>query len=186
MNINWVLADNVLIDPTMDLTKMKDAGSFWGSWRTWRAYNTDNVVCHDTKKANELIKRAFHATCNFYIPNAIYTTLDRPKGVRLYEGDFLGHDVDNKDELVAINLAATVSDIVLLLGFDWSPKEPNPVQLEEIKARNYRGLVLQAIKSKPDVQWVVVDHPGDLPNELTDLGNISTDTLDNVLKLLNG
>jgi hypothetical protein len=185
MNINWVLADDVVIDPTVDLARIKDTGSFWGSWKTWRAYNTDNVVCHDTKKAGELIKRAFHAACNFYIPNSLYVTLDRPKGVRLYEGDFLGHEVDNKDELVAINLAATVSDIVLLLGFDWSPQEPNSDQLQEVKARNYRGLVLQAIKSNPEVQWVLVDHPKALTTELSDLGNVSTDTLENVLKLLN-
>lgn len=185
MNINWVLADNAVIDPMMDLKLMRDAGSFWGSWKTWRAYNTDNVICHDRKKAGDLIKRAFHATCNFYIPNSVYAQLDRPMGVRLYEGDFLGHDVDNQDELVAMNLAATVCDIVLLIGFDWTTKEPKADKLDEVKARNYRGLVLQAVKSKPEVQWVVVDHPGDLPKELTELDNISTDSLDNVLKLLN-
>jgi hypothetical protein len=185
MNINWVLADNVVVDPTVDITRMKEAGAFWGSWRTWRGYTTDNVVCHDMKKANELIKRAFHATCNFYIPNSSYIALDRPKGVKLYEGDFLGHDVDHQDELVAINLAGTVSDVVLLLGFNWTKQEPNPDQKVEIRARNYRGLVLQAIKSNPDVQWVVVDHNGELRSELTELGNVTADTLENVLKLLN-
>lgn len=185
MNINWVLADNAVIDPTIDIVRLKEAGAFWGSWRTWRAYNTDNVVCHDMKKAGELIKRAFHATCNFYIPNSTYMTLDRPKGVKLYEGDFLGHDVDNQDELVALNLAATVSDVVLLLGFNWTTKETNPDQVAEIRARNYRGLVIQAIKSNPDVQWVVVDHHGDLRSEITELGNVTSDSLENVLQLLN-
>lgn len=184
MNINWVLADNAAVDPTVDIARMKEAGAFWGSWRTWRAYTTDNVVCHDMKKAGELIRRAFHATCNFYIPNSVYLTLDRPKGVRLYEGDFLGHDVDHQDELVAINLAATVSDVVLLLGFDWSETEPLADKLAEIRARNYRGLVLQAIKTRPDVQWVVVDHPGPLRSELTELTNISSDSLENVFQLL--
>ena len=44
MNINWVLADQVVLDPTVDIDAMKAIGSFWGSWRTWRAYGTDNVI----------------------------------------------------------------------------------------------------------------------------------------------
>ena len=55
MNIQWVLSDNFTLDPTVDLARMKRGGAFWGSWKTWRAYNTDNVVCHDISKAGELI-----------------------------------------------------------------------------------------------------------------------------------
>lgn len=185
MNINWVLADHAVLDPTVDLTRMKSAGAFWGSWRTWRAYSTDNVVCHNMKKSQELIGRAFHAACNFYIPNSTYTALDRPLGVKLYEGDFLGHAVDNQDELVAINLAGSTSDVVLLVGFDWTQKPVDPDPAVETRCRNYRGLVAQAIRSKEDVQWVLVDHPGELRSELTDLPNLTVDTLENVFALLN-
>jgi hypothetical protein len=185
MNIQWVLANDLVLDPTADIMRMKRGGAFWGSWKTWRAYNTDNVICHDMTKAQELIKRAFQATCNFYIPNSSYVTLNRPQGVRLYEGDFMGHDVNNQDELVAMNLAASICDIVLLLGFDWTEQEKKLDKLEEVKARNYRGLVTQAIKSTPHVQWILVDHPGALREELAELSNIGNDTLDNVLKILN-
>jgi hypothetical protein len=165
--------------------RMKRGGAFWGSWKTWRAYNTDNVICHDRVKAQELIKRAFHATCNFYIPNSVYAELDRPHGVRLYEGDFMGHEVERQDELVAMNLAASICDVVLLVGFDWTEKEKKADKFEEVKARNYRGLVTQAIKSTPHVQWILVNHPGELREELAELPNIGTDTFDNVLKILN-
>lgn len=185
MNINWVLADDLALAPGIDLDRLKTAGSFWGSWRTWRAYATDNVVCHDRVKAQELIRRNFQGECNLYIPNSSYTLFGRPQGVRVYEGDFMGHEVDRQDELVAMNLAATTCDIVLLLGFDWSEKEPLETKTEELRLRNYRGLVERAIKGQPAVQWVVIDHPGELRPELANLDNISQDTLDNVLTFLN-
>lgn len=186
MNIQWVLADDLVLDPTADMTKMKNAGAFWGSWRTWRAYNTDNVICHDMQKASELVKRAFQATCNFYIPNAVYNKIDRPQGVKLYEGDFMGHDVDHQDELVAMNLAGSVCEVVLLLGFDWSEKAENPDKVQAIRDRNYRGLVEQAIKSRPDVQWILVDHISEIRPELKQYTNLDKDTLDNVLTILAG
>jgi hypothetical protein len=122
MKISWVLSDRVELDPTVDIDKLKNIGAFWGSWRTWRAYQTDNVLCNDFNKADELLKRAFHAVCNLYIPNTHYATLNRPTGVKLYEGKFL-HDVDHQEEIVALHLAASVTDIVLLLGFDFSEQE---------------------------------------------------------------
>jgi hypothetical protein len=185
MNIQWVLSDDLILDPTIDINRMKKAGAFWGSWKTWRAYNTDNVICHDTKKAQELIKRAFHSACHFYISNLTYTTLGRPLGVRLYEGDFMGHEVDNQDELVAVNLAGSVAEVVLLVGFDLSAKPKDADKLREHRAQNYRGLILQAIKSNPNVQWILVDHPGDIMPELSSLPNLGKDTFDNVFQLLN-
>ena len=180
MNIQWVLADDLILDPTVDIKQLKQAGALWGSWKTWRAYNTDNVICHNSAKAEELIKKAFQATCNFYIPNSVYKNLNQPLGVRLYEGNFMGHDADKQDELVAMFLAGSICEVVLLVGFDWNSDQDN------IKARNHNGLFLQAIKSKPDVQWILVDYPGELPKELAELPNLDTDSFENVLSILNG
>jgi len=113
MNISWVLADLATADPTVDIAEFKKLGAFWGSWRTWRAFQTDNVVCHEQRKADELLQRNFQTNCNFYISNSVYTSLDRPNGVCLYEGSFV-HDVDHQEEIVAMHLAATTNDIVLL------------------------------------------------------------------------
>jgi hypothetical protein len=185
VNISWVLADKTKLNTNTDLDRLRNIGSLWGSWRTWKKYSTDNVVCHDRTKAQDLIKRAFQATCNFYIPNSSYLHFGRPQAVKVYEGDFMGHDADNQDEIVAMNLAGGTSDVVLLLGFDWTVKEPKEDQLEEVRARNYRGLIEQAIKSRPSVQWVLVDHPKDLRPELIKLDNLTKDTLESVLNLLN-
>lgn len=186
MNITWVLADELILDPATNINRMKSSGAFWGSWKTWRAYGTDNVICHDARKAEELVKRTFQNSCNLYIPNSVYQMIGRPARVKLYEGDFMGHDVDHQDELVSMYLAGTQADVILLIGFDWSAKPEETDKLQEVRARNYRGLALQAIKSRPDVQWILVDHPAELHSVFANLPNLGTDTLDNVFQILNG
>lgn len=182
MNISWVLADSATADPTLDITDLKQIGALWGGWRTWRAWQTDNVLCHDQGKAAELIKRNFQLNCNFYIPNSVYISLDRPDSVRVYEGAFV-HDVDRQEEIVAIHLAATTSDIVLLLGFDLSELVPNADRLLAHRAQHHRNHIHQAIKDFNQVQWVVVDHTGDLDPNLANLDNVVTDNLETVLAL---
>lgn len=183
MNVNWVFADSVVLDPAVDLIQLKEIGSFWGGWRTWRGCQTDNVICHDLGKAKDLIQRDFHNGCNFYVPNSSFALLDRPTNVKLYEGNFI-HDVDHQEEIIAMHLAATTSDIVLLMGFNFSSTEKNPDKLIEHRLTNYRNLTRQAIKDNPQVQWVVIDHFGNFRKELLELENLSKDTLDNVIGML--
>ena len=182
MNVNWVLADQIILDPLADLTAMKEIGSFWGSWKTWRGCTTDNVVCHQMIKAQELLKRNFHTSCNFYIPNELFVPLDRPDGVQLYEGKFL--DDFQPEEIIAMHLAASVSDIVLLLGFDLTEKLKNPDKLLEHRAHVYRTLVKHAIEDNPEIQWVLVDHPEPVMKLLSKIPNLSQDTMVNALSLL--
>lgn len=180
MNINWVLANPTTLGPEVDIKQLKNIGSLWGGWRTWRGCQTDNVICNDMAKAAELLKRRFQDLCNFYIPNSIYQTLNRPNNVKLYEGAFV-HDVDHQEEIVSMHLAAGSSDIVLLLGFDWSEPDTNPDKLLEHRARNYRGMIHQAIADNSHVQWVLVDHPSPIMKDLASLENLSTDIMENVL-----
>lgn len=119
MRINWVVADSTVIAPDVDINTLKDIASIWGSWRTWRGCGTDNVICNDAGKARELLKRNMNEMCNMYVPETMYVELDRPKAVRLFGGKFT-FEVDNQDELIAMQLVASQSDIVLLLGFDWT------------------------------------------------------------------
>lgn len=183
MKISWVLSDRVAIDPTVDLTRIKEIGPIWGSWKTWRACQTDNVICNDIQKAEELVKRAFHSVCNFYIPSSLYVTLERPLGVKIYEGEFK-HDVDGQEEIVAMHLASMDSEIVLLLGFDFTQRAPISDKLSEHRALNYEGLTKQAIINNPLVQWVAVDHPGPFRKDLKTLENLTQDTLDNIIGML--
>ena len=154
MNISWVLADSAAIDPTQSIDALKRIGAFWGSWRTWRAYQTDNVICHDQVKA-----------------------------VELYAGEFV-HDVIRQEEIVAVHLAATTSDIVLLLGWDLAELPPDADKLRANQTQHHRNLLYQALKDYTQIQWVVVDHPGKLAPNLANLDNVTTDTMDAVLALV--
>lgn len=180
MNINWVLSSRAILDPTVELARLKEVGSFWGSWKTWRSCQTDNVICHDLAQATELIKKQFHHTCNFYIPNSIYVALERPAGVKLYQGEFI-HDVDDQEDIVAMHLAAVSSDIVLLLGFDFSETKKIEDKLLEHRAHNYRSLTKQVIIDTPLVQWVVIDHPAEFRKDLQTVSNLGKDSLANIL-----
>jgi hypothetical protein len=180
--ISWVLADSAVVDPTVDIDRLKALGPFWGSWKTWRAYQTDNVVCHDQSKASELTKRNFQNSCNFYIPNSIYASISRPKDILLYEGAFV-HDNDHQEEIVALHLAASTSDIVLLVGFDLAELVPSEDRLATHRAQVYRNHIRQVIKDYNQITWVAIDHPAALDPRLTDLGNITKDNLLTVLSL---
>jgi len=182
MNINWVVSDSASIGPEVDLAKLKEIGSFWGGWRSWRACQTDNVICYDQTKASELIKRKFYEGCNFYIPNSIYQSLDRPDKVRIFEGEFL-HELDHYEEIIAMHLAAGSSDIVLLLGFDLTEPTINEDKLIEHRAFNYRALIKQVIMDNSEIQWVLVDHPGEIMKEMSNLANLNSDKMDTVLAL---
>jgi hypothetical protein len=134
-------------------------------------------------KAQELIKRAFHAVCNFYVPNSIYTSLDRPAGVKIYAGDFT-HDVERHEEIVAMHLTAGISEIVLMLGFDFSEQDKNLDKLVEHRNTNYRNLTKQAMIDNPNTQWVIVNHPGEFRKDLQTVANLSQDSLENVIGML--
>jgi len=183
MNIGWVLADATVLDPTQDLVQLKNIGSFWGSWRTWRACSTDNVICHDMKQADALLTRQFQKQCNFYIPNNNYAALNRPDGVKLYEGKFV-HDIDRQEEIVAMHLAAGYNNIVLLVGFDISDQVKNPDKLAENRIQHYRNLFKQVIINNPNTQWVLVDHPGKIGKTFALLDNLTKDSMSNVIHML--
>jgi len=175
MNINWVLCDQIFLPPNIDIQKLKNIGSLWGSWKTWRSCLTDNVICHDPEQAKQLIQADFASKCNFYIPQTLYQTLEDKQNLQAYAGEF-AHQVTNQEEIVAMHLASTVSDVVLLLGFDWSKSSNNQ--------KHYLGMIYHVIQSTPKIQWVMIDPPSSVPSEFTKLDNFSTDSLSSVFELL--
>jgi hypothetical protein len=181
MNISWVLSNQAGFDPTVDIARLKELGSFWGGWRTWRSCQTDNVVCHNQVKAAELVQRNFQNLCNLYIPNTVFASLDRPSGVNVYKGEFV-HDVENQEDIVSMHLATVNSDIVLLVGFDFAEQPKHEDRLTEHRAHNYRSLTRQVILDNPEIQWVVIDHDPELRKDLLELSNLGRDTLKNILR----
>jgi hypothetical protein len=180
--ISWVLADSAELDPTQDIEDLKRIGPLWGSWKTWRAYQTDNVICHDQSKATELLQRNFQNSCNFYMPDSIYASLDRPGGVKVYAGEFV-HDVIRQEEIVAMHLAATTSDIVIMLGWNLVKIKPDADLLRANQIQHHRNLIRQAFIDYDTTQWVIVDHADQIDANLAQCPNVVVDTLSTVLNL---
>ena len=83
MNLTWVFASNYILDPVIDNDQIKNIGSTWGSWSTWRTCGTDNVVCHDKNKAQELVDRSFQNSCNFFVSQSFAQKLKNASGVKV-------------------------------------------------------------------------------------------------------
>jgi len=183
MRINWIFAADYQIDPTIDTQQIKNIGATWGSWKTWRSCQTDNVICDDLSKGRELLKRAFQAVCNFHVPRRYYQDLGRPVGTRLYDGVF-AEQVDDIEDIIALHLVLDISDIVLLTGFDLRKPTPTSDRFEQHKIQNRLGLIRSVIQNYPEVQWVLVDHPGELDKGFQNIANLTCDQFQNVIQLL--
>lgn len=183
MRVSWVVADGTVLGPEVDIERFKNIGPVWGSWRTWRNCGTDNAICNDVGQARDLLRRKFNDHCNFYVPKESFVDLDRPPGVKLFDGKFT-FEIDNPDEIIALHLAASQSDIILLLGFDWTEKTKIEDRLLEHRANNYRLGVEQVISDNSKTQWVLIDHPEEIRKDLTKFENLTQDSLENVLAML--
>lgn len=183
MRVNVVYAATT---PALDAgvkERIKKIGPAWGSWKTWTACQTDNVICHDLAKARELCHRAIQAVCNFYLPEKFFQPLNRPQGVQFYQGDFQqeAHDLE---DVIALHLVADRSDLVLLFGFDLSTPVQSSDRMENHRITNRMGLLRQILASTADVQWVLVDPVGEIDSAFGSISNLTCDTLHNVLQLL--
>jgi hypothetical protein len=178
MNIAWLFAENTLLPPATDIQAIKDAAPVWGSWRTQRGYQTDNVICWQHDQAVQLVAQGYPAICNLFIHQTVYDELNQPEGVQVFGGEFV-HEVDSRDDIVGMHLVSNSSDIVLMIGFDFTePKLPTQSKT------NYLGLAAQVMQDNPKRQWVLVDHPPELAKPFDKLKNITCDKMKNVLQLL--
>ena len=177
MNIAWLFAENTVLPPTTPVQAIKDLAPIWGSWRTQRGYNTDNVVCWDPEQAEKLCRQGYAKICNLYIPEPVYKQLNRPAGVRVFGGGF-DFAVDSVDDIIATHLVASVADVILMVGFDLETKTK-----PSASRNNYIGILAQAIGASGK-QWVIIDHHTDFAEPIQKLSNITSDLLPNVLQLL--
>lgn len=183
MRIGWVFASNHSLDPTINVERIKSVGPSWGSWKSWRSCNTDNVICDNLAKSRELVNRAFQAVCNFYVPKQHYQDLERPMGVKLYDGTF-NQTADNIEDIISMNLCCASSDIILLAGFDLGSHPDITDQFEKHKYQNRHGLIYSVIRQNDQKQWVLIDHPQELNQSYHALPNLTCDSMENVLELL--
>jgi hypothetical protein len=178
MNIAWLFAENTLLPPATDVQAIKNVAPIWGSWRTQRGYQTDNVICWDPAQATQLVAQGYSAICNLFVHQLVYDELGKPDGVRAFGGEFV-HEVDSHDDVVGMHLVASAADVVLMVGFDFT----EPKKSTESR-NNYLGLAAQVVKDYPKQQWVMIDHSTELAKSFEGQENITCDRMKNVLQLL--
>lgn len=183
MNVYWVISQITepgFIDPQV----IRNVGPAWGSWKLWRDYKVDNSICTELDEAKDLQTRAFHAVSNLYVPKSYYADLGRPTGLKFFDGEFQGPVNKNRDDIVALNIAAPGADIVLLAGFDLSILPENASKIEAAIENTYQRNVKSVIESNPDVQFVLVNYPHSLSENFKDISNLTQDSLESVIDLL--
>jgi len=107
--------------------------------------------------------------------------LGNPSRVNQYQGNF-EHDVDHAEDIVALHFVSAVSDLVLLVGFDFGKIVTPTDKSAQTKILNYHGLVRAVINDSP-IEWIAIDHLPDLGPIYQGIPNITCDTMENVLQL---
>ena len=146
MQISAVFASTYQPQDPTDLLIVSKKLPTWGSWRTWRSCGTQNVVCWEQDQCEKLLRRAFQSVCNFYIPKKSWAPLNRPIGVKLFDGDF-DRPVQDVDDIIAMHLASSTSDLVLLFGFDLSTPSATDDVMERHRILNRHGLIYNILST---------------------------------------
>lgn len=178
MNISWIVTPKY-----STLVDMKEIGPVWGSDLAWRTLNAYNVVCFNYRTISELLSRNFQENCNFYIPEKYYGDLGRPSGVTLVGGEF-SEDINYKEEFVCAHLVSGISDLILLGGFDFSVDLDFFDDYEKHRQKNFIRGFRRLISEKTSVQWVLLDHTGEVPDDIISLPNFTQDSTESVVSLL--
>lgn len=182
MKIGWVISEHIK-PKSVDIATIKSIAPTWGGCMVYESYAMDNVICHDFQQSKKMIRRNIQDSCNFYIPESNYASLSRPANVNFYNGEFKDENINHRDEIVAMNITSQLYDVVLLLGFGFAkPKMKDKLELHKVLA--YQHNVKTIIADNHQVQFVLVNYRGKLSNEYNEIGNLTRDSLSNVLKML--
>jgi len=182
MNIKWVISKEIkgqVLEPMF----IGDIASSWGSYETWKLYNTDNCICNELDTAKELLDRSFNKLCNLWLPESFFIELGRPDDVQLFGGAFTNKNYLYKDDIVALNLISKISDIILLLGFNLSDSDELTGE-DRISRLNYYRNIKTFFKEHPNIQFVLVNYDNELSSYFDDIPNLLQDTAESVKELL--
>lgn len=93
-------------------------------------------------------------------------------------------NIADVDDIIALHLAAANSDIVLMLGFDLC-LNTGVIDAKAAKAmQEYHGLLRSLIVNSPETQFVAIDQPQILSSSYQGIANLTCDTLQAVLTLM--
>lgn len=183
LRINWIVANTPSPTASTAIKTLNPSAKIWGGWSSWHAFMTDSIICHDHEKAVALVEKKFYRSNKLFFPATFKIDLGVLQNVVYYGGEF-AHEIDNREEIVAMHLCGNQSDIVLMHGFDWRHLATHTDEFDLYKKHCYKNLVVEAVKAMPNTQWVLVDHTQMPFDELEGIDNVCCDTLDNVKTLI--
>jgi hypothetical protein len=182
MRINWALSHVFVTCDDLDWQRIQNCAPTW-SGAGKKAITAQNTICSDPATCLQLLKSAAYTRTNIYVPHDFWQAQGQPAVARVFQGTPYPN-IANVDDIIALHLAAAHSDIVLMLGFDFCLK-PGAIDAKTAKVmQDYHGLLRSLIVNSPETQFVAIDQPEILSPSYQDIANLTCDTLQAVLTLM--
>jgi|ETNvirnome_6_100_1030635.scaffolds.fasta_scaffold06114_6 hypothetical protein len=197
MNIAWVLSQSITLkDASIDPKVMGDIGPIWGTWESWKEFQTDNVISTNIELSQQLVEKAFHAVCNLWVDEQHFEYIGSPKKVHTFKHNIKGHfGPAGKNftpaNIINLELASRAYDLLVVVGFDiYTPHSRTDLAVDgrEVRDSKHRYLMqlIKIIKKNPNVQYVFADVVPckNVYKPFKQLENFTVDSNDNVVKFL--
>jgi len=179
----WIVQKDYDPNKHIGFEKMKTVCPIWGSWESWRTCVTDNIIVEDFSDARRLLDRELNTKTNMWTHEENFDLLGRPETLSLHNIT-IDKSLRDKNDLVAMALAAARHDLVLCAGFDLSFNGQETDKLERHEQKRYLSAVANIVRGFNQTQFVFIDLPTDPAENFDDLPNFTCDNIENVLLLV--
>lgn len=183
MKIAWLISQQIGETTKLDMDALKQHTPTWGSCHIWGRFKVDNIVCNNINTTRALVDRNIQKETNLFVPQKHITQLGNPPNLKGFQGEFKDTNINNKDDIIGLNIVSNMYDVILLVGFKFA-KSKSTNKLEQHKQFAYIHNVHTIIKENPDKQFVLVNQKGKLSADFEALENLTRDSLNNVLELI--
>jgi len=183
MKIAWLFSEQLSKTAKLDESAIKENAPTWGSCNILGQFPIDNIVCNNIKTVKALVDRNVQKQTNLFVPHKYIAQLGNPPNLKGFQGEFKDTNINNKDDIIGLNIVANMYDIILLVGFKFA-KSTSKDKLVQHRQFAYIHNVQTIIKENPDKQFVLVNQKGKLNAEFEALENLTRDSLSNVLELI--
>jgi hypothetical protein len=182
VRFNWVLSQAFSACEDQDWQRIQNCAPTW-SGAGPRQITAQNSICSNAAACLQLLKSAAYQRTNLYVPHDFWLEHGQPTVVRVFQATPYPNITD-VDDIIALHLAAAHSDIVLMLGFDLC-LNTGPIDGKTAKImQDYHGLLRSLIVNTPETQFVAIDQPQILSASYQGIANLTCDTLQAVLTLM--
>lgn len=182
MRFNWVLARGFATCDKHDWQRIQNSAPTWASTSP-RKITAQNSICSNAAECLQLLKSAAYQRTNLYVPHDFWQEHGQPTVVRVFQATPYPNITD-VDDIIALHLAAANSDIVLMLGFDLV-LNTGPMDAKTAKIlQDYHGLLRSLIVNTPETQFVAINQAQMLSPAYQGITNLTCDTLQAVLTLM--